>query len=587
MLAPMRPSAAALLFALLLPLLTLAFGAEPDAWTAAAIGDGGVDAWGTQWFYWMTGEWLGGAASLAHNSWLFFPDGKDVYLHTGGNALDAVIAAPALALAGRTVGYNLFLLALVVSNGLAGWALARATGAGPLGCAVGATAFAMCPTAMAELAGGRPTQVLLAPLAGCLAVAWPLLHGGFQPRRALAAGLLLFLVGVSYWFNALFLVLAAAPAAVVATWLAPAGGRAGIAAGLLLTGAIALVLALPFAAPMLSALGQGAVPGLLDVGRWTTTTWAPLTREGVEVGVQVLDLRRLRTGFVYEAAGERLFEPGPPAFSAVALALALVGLWGRRSLWPFAVIAAGALLLAMGPNVDVASGLGNPLYIGLAKLVPALQRMWWPSRALVVFHLALTPLVAAAADGLGASRRPRQALVALALVVGLGVELRVQGLVPLPLTPLPSLPVDLCLRGTEGALIELPANGDARRLVRQATHRRPMFGGMLEDNPVFVPAAHRERAARNSYAAALIAAADGVAFNPPSDPDREALGALGFQWVLVHRAELGASLPAAARVGVRRRATRTLDDLLGRPVWNDDQVLLYAPWGGSIDCQGG
>jgi hypothetical protein len=587
MLASMRPSAAALLTALLLPLLLLAFGAEPSSWTAAAVGDGGVDAWGTQWFYWMTGEWLGGAAPLIHNSWLFFPDGKDVYLHTGGNALDATIAAPVLAVFGRTAGYNVFLVALLMSNGLAGWALARASGGGPLGCAVGAAAFAMCPTALAELAGGRPTQVLLAPLAGCLAVGWSLLQGGFQPRRAVATGVLLFVVGISYWFNALFLALAAAPAVAIAVWRAPTGGRAAIVAGLLLAGGVALVMVLPFAAPMIAALGQGAVPGLLDVSAWTATSWGPLTREGVEVGVQVLDVRHLRTGFVYDNAGERLFEEGAPAFSAIALALAGVGLWQRRALWPFAVIAGSALLLAMGPNLDVASGLGNPLYIGLSKLIAPLQRMWWPSRALVVFHLALVPLVAVAADRLGASRPSRQALVALLAVIGLGAELHLQGLVPLPYTQLPALAVDQCLRDADGALIELPANGDAQRLVRQATHRRPMFGGMLEDNPVFVPAAHRERAAKNSYVAALLAASNGVAFNPPSEADRAALGALGFQWVLIHRAELGASLPAAAQSGLRRRIMRTLEDLLGRPVWSDSDVLLYAPWGGTIACAGG
>ena len=57
----------------------------------ALLGSEHVDMWGTHWFYWMFEERLLRGESFAQTQLLFYPWGKDVYLHTGGNILDALM----------------------------------------------------------------------------------------------------------------------------------------------------------------------------------------------------------------------------------------------------------------------------------------------------------------------------------------------------------------------------------------------------------------------------------------------------------------------------------------------------------------
>jgi hypothetical protein len=78
-----------------------------------------VDAWGTQWFYWFTERVMLGGDDVAKTAVFFHPHGKDIYAHTGGNVLDALIAIPFRALFGRVVGYNLFILVILATNALA------------------------------------------------------------------------------------------------------------------------------------------------------------------------------------------------------------------------------------------------------------------------------------------------------------------------------------------------------------------------------------------------------------------------------------------------------------------------------------
>ena len=61
-----------------------------EPWTRLA-GEEFLDGMGTQWFYWYAGELLQGEP-LEHSQLLFFPYGKEVFLHTGGNLVDAFLA---------------------------------------------------------------------------------------------------------------------------------------------------------------------------------------------------------------------------------------------------------------------------------------------------------------------------------------------------------------------------------------------------------------------------------------------------------------------------------------------------------------
>ena len=75
-----------------------------------------VDHYGTQWFYWFAEHQLRTGEGFGHSDLMFFPYGKDIYLHTGANVLDAILAVPFRALLGSVLGYNLFVIAgLMVS----------------------------------------------------------------------------------------------------------------------------------------------------------------------------------------------------------------------------------------------------------------------------------------------------------------------------------------------------------------------------------------------------------------------------------------------------------------------------------------
>ena len=54
------------------------------------------------------------------------------------------------------------------------------------------------------------------------------------------------------------------------------------------------------------------------------------------------------------------------------------------------------------------------------------------------------------------------------------------------------------------------------------------------------------------------------------------MGALGYRWVVLR----------AGRVPEdrRRMVLRRLPELLGEPVHADDDIVIWAPWGGTLAC---
>jgi hypothetical protein len=190
-----------------------------------------------------------------------------------------------------------------------------------------------------------------------------------------------------------------------------------------------------------------------------------------------------------------------------------------------------------------------------------------------IFTLLLLPFAALALD-----RLPRGGLLLLfGLLLGEGGLL---GLWPPAKVSAAVPPIYPCLARGEGAVIELPVEGHPERQLYQALHGRPRFGGMLEDNPVFAPEAHRAFRAEDPGTAALIALSEGRKA-PPGPLDLGPLRALGFTAVVVERAALGGvrPTPAAARL-----AERALVAQLGRPSYADPTHLLFTLAGAPPDC---
>lgn len=232
--------------------------------TSLFVGEDGVDAWGTQWFYWLVGRRVLAGEPFAHTDLLFHPWGKAVYEHTGGNVLDAVLALPARYLFGPVGGYNLFVAGVLVSNAIAAALVCRELGLRAAACALGGLLTTLNPTVLGELEGGRPTQALLVfAFLAIRALIRLRTHPGWG--LALQGAIFLALAGLTYWFSAIFVVLVFAPWLIADAW----EGRSRRHAGWLLAAlGGSVVLVLPLAWPMLSGLGQGEVGGLLDVSSW-------------------------------------------------------------------------------------------------------------------------------------------------------------------------------------------------------------------------------------------------------------------------------------------------------------------------------
>ncbi len=531
-------------------------------------GSADVDFWGTQWFYWLVGRRVLAAEPFAHTDLIFHPWGKEVYLHTGGNVVDAFAALPFRYVLGPVVGYNAFLAAILVTNGIAGARLGGVLGAGPQGRMGAGLLAALAPFVLWELHGGRPTQAILAPAALFLA-AWLRPLGPRPGREGLVAGLWMGLTGLTYWFFAIFCAIAAG-LALPLRWRGLPRDLRGELRFHSAAVAVALLLAMPLAWPMLRALQEGAVPGLLTIGEGD---FLPQTAEGWQIGVQALDPLLLQAGFyVLTPAGLDLVEP-IGVVSLLAVLLAAAGLWRRSGAWMGLLPIGGLLLVAAGPLLEPRLLWPNLFYEGLVALVSPLARLWWPARAVAIFTLLLLPFAALALD-----RLPRGGLLLLfGLLLGEGGLL---GLWPPAKVSAAVPPIYPCLARGEGAVIELPVEGHPERQLYQALHGRPRFGGMLEDNPVFAPEAHRAFRAEDPGTAALIALSEGRKA-PPGPLDLGPLRALGFTAVVVERAALGGVRPTAAAA---RLAERALVAQLGRPSYADSTHLLFTLAGAPPDC---
>jgi len=581
-----------LVCAVVVAVLALVFGPGMSAWGTAYVGADDVDTWGTQWFYWVIGRRILEGEPVAHTGLLFHPWGKDVYLHTGGNVLDAALALPFRFLLGPQLGYNVFVLAVLLANGLGAAALCRELGAPRLGAGLLGAMVVVDPYTLGELEGGRPTQAVLI-FVFLFWRDWLRLARGGSWGVALRAGLWLGLTGLCYWFYAIFGVMAAVLTAPVLVLgqprMVPLFGR------MVLAGLVSATVALPLAWPMLQALGAQEVPGMLALDQLTATPPSLVTREGWDVGLHILEPASRRIGFLFGDGEVLRFVADHRAMSTPLLVAAVLGLIlqrDRRSVAVGCVLVLG-LLLATGPQLG-SDGPVDVLYIGLTEVIGPLRRLWWPSRALVlvvVAGVAGAALLLARLD-----KRPGVAALVAGLLVASGAaELHVSGPVPLSMASAEVPDVYRCLASAEsGALIELPYGGKPARLHYQAVHGQPLFGGMLEDNPVFAPSDHVALREDNTWLLALFAAVEPRelggrgASEARLETDRAALGELGFQYVLVDHQEVRARLEGAGNTTGARRHERVvrvrMSRLLGAAVYDDGTHALYLPWGGSLSC---
>ena len=559
-----------------------------------------VDGYGTQWFYWFVERQVRRGETLGHTDLFFHPWGKEIFAHTGTNVLDAYLALPFRMLLGPVAGYNVFVLLALAANGIAFAFLARQVTRDTLAIGLGSVLFAFTPYILFETSAGRPTQALMVLPVLTVLFLWRsgVRRGWLSPALA---GLFLGLSGYQYWYYAFFFGVACLLHGLlrIARPAEDAGGRWRVLGRHVLMAAVALAVTLPFAHALLTggATGGEAMPGMLDMERWSMRANPPLTVEGTKVGLFMWQPLLRQTGaFVQDLDGtERFLFRGTWMLWLMWISVA-VWLWrpGRLERGPVALMMAGGLLLSIGPLLLLGGlALPNPLYILLSKGLPFMQRLWWPARA---FSLLSVLVGLTAVVNLAHLRRfgpwPRLG-AALGVSLLWAVELAALGYLPMATWSAATPAGYRCLEhGPEGALMELPYAWTQGHLYYQTHHGRPIMGGMLENNPEFTPDEVFELHDDNSFVSSLLYAAHGKPGAPEwSEEDRREVEALGYRYVVLqkdafHVAQTDPGLLDNVRRLQQRRITRTRAGGAGRPVYDDGGVASFAPWGAPSPCEG-
>ncbi|MFZ5478136.1 MAG: hypothetical protein ACOZNI_15320 [Myxococcota bacterium] len=522
--------------------------------TSLLAGRETVDAHGSWWFHWWVAQAVSEGASLGHTSLLFFPWGKDVLAHTGGNVLDALLVLPVRRALGPEAAWNLLAFGALATNGLAaGWWARRAGDSA----AVAAVAIAtLNPFPLHELALGRPTQAILAPLLVALALGDRALRE-LRWRDAALAGAALALQGWIYWYAAGF----GAVALCVLAVGRPFGPRLARLAAM---GALSMALTAPVVVPMLSALRTGDVPGLLPVQTWLAGEPAWRNAQGTEVQLGALGPWGV-AGFV----GSRRFVA--EGFTLGALGLAAAAFAPAR----WIAVAVLGLVLSVGP---FPGDVPNPAYLALTAVAPPMERLYWPVRWLAL-------VMAAGIVGIGPAfaRAPERwrgwlagGVVALAIA-----EPAARGVLPVGAWRPTVHPAFACLAEAEGAVIVLPWGLDQVPLVAQTVHHRPMLNGMHERSTSLVPAEAIAFRRENAWMDALLTSTtDPRAVIPWTEEDEAQARALGYRFVVVRLDRFAEPNNRAGTSHLRRGALSRLRALAGPPVYQDDTLGIWAPWGG-------
>ncbi|MCB9795300.1 MAG: hypothetical protein H6741_21565 [Alphaproteobacteria bacterium] len=360
------------LAALALPLGTLLLGLRGPLESAARGLWGPEDPWRNGdfvlgWWWWWASAQRGGEA-LSRVQW---PEGMASIAPVVPNPLDmALLGAlgPPSPLAWNLAQLG-HLLALLASAML----LCRAAGARAWSAGVALSLVAASPVLLHEVAGGRPSNLLIWPALLSLACLW---RGG--ARWGALAGLLAALQAVAYAYHGLAL----------------------------------LFLGLPLVRDR-RALLAGLVTGLLAVSPyvlWLTGNLEGLPTDRPAAGYTALPL----AGLLGWGVPER-FSLHPALLPAALLGLALA----RRAAWRWALAALLAGLISLGP--ELTWDLGEPLAAGpwawVAWAFPPATRMHHPVRATLLLLPLLALLLALGLDRL--PRGPRLGLGVLLMVAAL------------------------------------------------------------------------------------------------------------------------------------------------------------------------
>lgn len=559
------------------------------------------DAWTTLWLIWHLADQAAAGTLTAVTDRILFPIGYNLWSF-GHAALQAIGAGLVMIGVPLVPAYNLLLVGAIVTSALAAHAFGRALGRTDAAGVLAAVVFTTSPYLYGEGAAGCIELVAagLLPLFGLT-----LVNLAREPgwRRALAAALVLAVVGPFNWYYTLF---AGMFGLAFAAWQAMEG-RTRAAGWMLAAFALAGALDAPLIplvrreTPERPPLGTALFTDPdawdrardLSDGRLPLATLDEATLEEHDAMQVIQNSTRVRAVL----AARFVTNPLDSTPGALAWVLGVAGAVaaGRRGRG-WIVIAAGATVLTLGPFLKIDDTPPLPQWSADAPLpyawayenVPFFSKAYRPYRIGVIASLALAGAAAAGAGTLRLSMARPAVGVGVTLLAVLGFTQPLwAGDRPAarPLADATIPPLYTALRDAEaGGVIELPLQyqplsiANARFQYDQVVHGHPMLNcnQLIRRTDLL---AFRDYVGSNALLGTLL---DLGRRAPPltwTDADLVALLDDGFRWLLVHPQVEAEAIHLAGDVGTAdllgQPAIGMLRDMFGAPALSDAETWAF------------
>ena len=455
------------------------------------------------WNLWWTREAIARTTNPFHTDLLYYPYGVDLYYHTLALPLGLIGLLPQLLL-GLPAAYNTVLLAAFTLSGYGAFRLAlrfleptngneqTPSTAKYLAAFVGGVVFAFNPYTLDALKG--QLEVLSLQWMPFYAETWILAWRTRKTMYGVLAGIFFALAMLSSLYYAVYLVVfsVAYLGYVLVRRRRTKDERPGVReflAPVLITPLVAIALTLPLTLGLLRErdnprLAVEASPSHRLAHSADLLSFVAPPHDHILLGWQPTDRPGVNEPPIHDYLG----------LGYAALALSVLGGavgWRRRSGKFWVILALVAMLLSMGPQLQVGRNLtGVPLPFRLLELLPGADAIAKPERLVVLVRLCMGVLAAwgtywllnGAVRGWRSSNVRRAGLSFAAVLALLLVELPIH---PRYVEPL-NIPAGFQeLAGQQGgALMELPfatqqSETGGERMLYQTAHGKPIMGGYL------------------------------------------------------------------------------------------------------------
>ena len=565
-----KPSRALLLYLGLTVLMT--FPLILSWRTALPAGSG--DIWQNYWNFWWWKECLLEGRNPLFAPILFHPFGTDLVFHTH-SPFNQIVAMPVNALFGQAAAYNFCVFLALTLSGFGAYLLVRELTGNPSAGFLAGLVFAYFPQTVEQtLEHVNLFSLQFVPLSLLFLLRW---NRSLRVVDGLAFGICFGLTALCSWHLGLMLALIAAPWGLWGAWRSRKHFR-NWSLGALAAGLSAVLLVLPFLAPMAALIVDGseyyvknAVPRGIDPAYLLTPSYAnPIA--GSWVQARYLDRAYQASGFVCYL--------GLVPLGLAGLALRRDFRRARGWLAVFAI----ALVLAVGSPPLWNGVLRESVTMPFAWLreFPFFENLRVANRYLLLGSLGLAVL---AGYGWNALRKPQR----WALPLAAAFLLTEYSWLPYPIQAVEHSPLLERVAARPGAVLDIPFHQRSRgvhNMVAQTVHQRPISGGYLSSYPPRIAEALGSEPALKVLAAIP---------KPDATVDIGRLRELGFSTVIVHKyrrasvrtAGLKAIAPGAllerkriGRLGGIPDETivairRQLDAALGGAAFEDELLAVY------------